>query len=123
MKQRSRADWLKEGDKNTRFFHSKASVRREKNIICRLEDEKRIWVEEAEKVEQVIGEHFTKMFTTTNPSSTQISVILSKLLVKITEEMASYVEQPFTTEEIANALAQMCPTKAPGPNRFPISFF
>lgn len=75
-KQISRTDWLKEGDKNTRFFHSKALARRKKNRICGLEDEKGIWVEEAEKVEQVIGEHFTKMFTTTNPSSTQINVVL-----------------------------------------------
>lgn len=69
-KQRSRADWLKEEDKNTKFFHSKASARRKKNRICGLKDEKGIWGEEVENVEQLICEHFTKMFTTTNPSST-----------------------------------------------------
>lgn len=37
--QRSRAMWLKEGDKKTRFFHNKASQRKKVNEIKKIKDE------------------------------------------------------------------------------------
>ena len=32
------------------------------------------------------------------------------------------LEQKFTKEEISTALAQICPTKAPGPDGLPVAF-
>ena len=37
--QRSKIQWLCDGDKNTRFFHSKATQRRQRNYIKGLYDE------------------------------------------------------------------------------------
>ena len=37
--------------------------------------------------------------------------------------MNENLEQPFTEEEISTTFAQMCPTKAPGPNGLPAIFF
>ena len=42
-RQRSRVAWVKDGDKNTRFFHTKATQRRRMNSIKGLFDEAGKW--------------------------------------------------------------------------------
>ena len=45
------------------------------------------------------------------------------MLPKLTPEMHTHLEEPFTPEEIVNVLSQMCLTKAPGPDGLPAAFF
>ncbi|XP_061999237.1 uncharacterized protein LOC133716556 [Rosa rugosa] len=62
-KQRSKVHWLKEGDRNTSYFHRKTANRRRKNTLCGLYNEDGEWCEEDEEVEKVITSYFSTMFT------------------------------------------------------------
>ncbi|CAL1377841.1 unnamed protein product [Linum trigynum] len=62
-KQRSRADWLKDGDKNTNFFHKKASARRRRNMLRKLRDEEDRMYTRKEALFKCFTDYFTSMFT------------------------------------------------------------
>lgn len=49
-RQKSRVEWLKEGDKNTKFFHSKASTRKKKTRIWGAMNNQNRWVEDGDEV-------------------------------------------------------------------------
>ena len=61
-RQRSRVSWLKYGDRNTKFFHSKAPQRRRRNFIEGIKNANGDWVEEVEEVADVAFDYFMNIF-------------------------------------------------------------
>ncbi|KAL0006737.1 hypothetical protein SO802_008239 [Lithocarpus litseifolius] len=73
-KQRSRALWLKWGDRNTKFFHATASQRQRRNRIKGLQNLNGEWIDDHEGMETIILEYFANIFKSDNPSNVEASL-------------------------------------------------
>ncbi|KAL9687939.1 hypothetical protein QQ045_032350 [Rhodiola kirilowii] len=114
-KYRLRADWLKEGHKNTKFFHLKASQRRRINRIKRLKNSRGEWTTDEAYLCDVVIRHFEGIYSSSRPDSNgQVLRSLEIIPNRITQEMQSHLNACFSEVEIQDAVFQMCPTKPPG---------
>ena len=59
---------MRNGDRNTAYFHRKASNRRKKNGILPIKDELGNWKYEDEEILAVLEEYFETIFQSTLPS-------------------------------------------------------
>ena len=97
-RQWAKVQWLKDGDRNTRFFHSKASQRRRKNYIKGLYDNAGQWCTTPSRVEEIVVEFYQALFTSQNPEN--FKEILAQIPQVVTEEMNNELTVEFQKEEV-----------------------
>ena len=119
--QRSRVQWLKNGDQNTKFFHGTTTQRKRKNFIKGLRDGNRVWQEDEEVFSAHLNDFYTNLFTSSNPQD--LDRMLDGVNAIVTDNMRAELDRPFTSEEVGEAIKGMAPLKAPGPNGIPPLFF
>jgi hypothetical protein len=120
MWKQRRIQWLIEGDNNTKFFHQKASRRRNKNKITQLTREDGTISEDIDEMQHMTREFYSKLYS--SEGTTNMEKVLSHVPRKVTGEMNAFLCKPFTEKEI-KALFQMSPLTAPGPDGYPAHFF
>jgi hypothetical protein len=120
-RQRSRVVWLRDGDKNTKFFHNKASQRAKVNGINKIKDEDGVWWRGDEHVERVLINYFDNLFSSSNPSNIEETCEVVK--GKLSEDHKTWCEMAYTREDVTEAINQMHPLKTPGLDGIPALFF
>lgn len=112
---------MRDGDRNTRYYHTKTIIRRRRNKVLTLRNEEGIWIDDNQALKKMVVDYYRVLFEeeedlreiartgnrfpTINPSS------LQSLAMQV---------QP---EEIKAALFSIGSFKSPGEDGFPAIFF
>ncbi|RVW82268.1 LINE-1 reverse transcriptase-like [Vitis vinifera] len=110
--------WLKEGDRNTGFFHRMTSVHRRNNFLERIKINGE-WFLEEQEIREGIANAFKNLLSEDTGWKADIG---SLQLDQISQQEAVILERPFTEDEIHVALMDMNGDKAPGPDGFTLAF-
>jgi hypothetical protein len=121
LRQRAKTDWLKQGDRNSKFFHACINQRRRANGIHSIADELGRVFSNPKGVENAFLSYFQGLFSSSNPSNIEGS--LDHLDSCITLDMNRELTMMVTKEEVYGALMQMAPLKSSGLDGFLASFY
>jgi mannosylglycoprotein endo-beta-mannosidase len=120
--QRSKTQFLLEGDSNTRYFHSMANGRHRKKLIHSLVQEESL-IEGHEQLKSYITSYYKGMFGA--PEESDISMDESRIddMPQVSPEENAILTSPYSEEEIRKVVFQMEHNKALGPDCFPAEFY
>ena len=117
-RQKSRALWLQEGDKNTNFFHHVANSNRRSNTIGKL-------CVDGELTEdhEAIKVHIVDFYQSLYKESGVPRPLLGLEFTSLETEDLLWLERQFDEEEITEVIKGFNGDKASGPDGFPLSLF
>jgi hypothetical protein len=121
MKQRSRVDWLRAGDRNTGFFQAKIRQRTRANKITTLKRPDGSLCTSQEELEDLSMNFYKQLFAMQDHVSPE--EVIRYVPSKVTVAMNALLDASFTAAEIEKALFMMHPHKSPGPDGFTAGFF
>jgi exonuclease III len=122
-RQKSRSLWLKEGDKNTSYFHKQAEARKLFKAVTEIQVQNTT-ISEPEDIRKAAFETFKTLYTENGRASiTPQTYPLSVVPTLIKDDINRKLLEEVTQQEIKEALDQMHPDKAPGPDGFTARFF
>ncbi|KAF8390326.1 hypothetical protein HHK36_024851 [Tetracentron sinense] len=118
-KQKSRIQWLKEGDRNTKFFHCMAKFHRKSNLISSLivDGERK---SDPKAIEDSVIEFYKDLYSEKVSWRPKVDGLPFD---SVSQAQSEELERPFQEEEVLSAIQSLATNKAPGSDGFSIEFY
>jgi hypothetical protein len=97
-KQCAKEEWLRNGDRNTKYYHACASQKRRRNTIEQIQDEEGHLYTETTAIDEAFVRYYRGLFTFAKPQN--MEKCTSAISSKITDEMNDKLLATFTKEEV-----------------------
>ncbi|XP_027152155.1 uncharacterized protein LOC113758673 [Coffea eugenioides] len=118
--QKARVKWLRQGDRNSSYFHAVVRQRRAQGMIHRIKNSNGDWVDTTIDIASQAITYFSDLFTGSLQSSPDMRHLIPSM---ISEEENEKLEAVPTIEEVYRVVKSMDGDSAAGPDGFTGKFF
>uniref|UniRef100_A0A803P542 Reverse transcriptase domain-containing protein n=1 Tax=Cannabis sativa TaxID=3483 RepID=A0A803P542_CANSA len=115
-KQRAKVDWLRAGDKNTKVFHHKASIRKKNNFIRGISLPDGSVAHDSPTILSQFLNFYFNLFHTQGVNKMAINSILQGITSRLSPVQKTFLDEAFTEDEIKKTTFSLSWDKAPGPD-------
>ncbi|XP_021826800.1 uncharacterized protein LOC110767533 [Prunus avium] len=119
--QKSRNTWLREGDRNTKFFHLSTIIRRRRNKLEGLTNAQGMWTNDKKDMENIIVDYFKTLFAVQTMRYSNAD--LPQLFPRLGTSELGNLNCDINPQVIKDCLFSIGSLKAPGPDGFPAKFY
>ena len=119
---RSKAKWIEEGEKPTKYFFNLEKQTQPRNAINELEINNKTYTTNVEILEGA-REFYQKLYTAEETDLDDQIWLTDQLEKKLDDLSREQCEGPLTTDEITKAVKKMQNNKTPGPDGIPKEFY
>ncbi|GKV50356.1 hypothetical protein SLEP1_g57064 [Rubroshorea leprosula] len=113
-KQKTKLDWVQQGDVNSKLFHRVMNSNRRRKLIRGIYKDG-VWIEEPSVVKQEVREYFNKIFQEEQWDRPKLGGLQFK---QLNEEDSVWLEREVSAEEVKQVVWDCGGDKSPGPDGF-----